>query len=217
MKKFIGLFLVLALFSGCAMVPNTPEVSPVLTLGATESASPDSSPFMTPGTENASPSTSPESTSTAILFDIESIKENDKMGDFTVKEVKRNGDKVEYVRAEGKLTLEGTFARGDKVEGFDHTLYLKDGETASNKDFAVFKFQRSANDALPIDEVLMNLDELTLVVKLKDGTYNSDYGRAKIDIMNINYTAKAEKLKYYSFDAALHSQEAAPEHEFARQ
>ena len=167
--------------------------------------------------ENASPSTSPEATSTAILFDIEAINVNDKMGDFTVKEVKRSGDKVEYVHAEGKLTLEGVFARGDKVEGFDYTLYLKDGETASNKNFAVFKFQRSANDALPLDEVLMNLDELLLVVRLKDGTYDSDYGRAKIDIMNINYIANAEELKYYSFDAVLHSQEAAPEHEFSRQ
>ncbi len=218
MKKILGLLTVFALFSGCAMVPNTPEVSPVLTLGATESASPGSSPFMTPGmSESASPDPSPKSTSTAILFDIELIKENDMMGDFTVKEVKRNGDKVEYVRAEGKLTLEGVFARGDKVKDFDHTIYLKDGETASATDFAVFKFQRSANDALPVDEVLMNLDELMLVVKLKSGTYNSDYGRAKIDITNINYIASAKDLQYYSFDAALHSQEAAPEHEFARQ
>lgn len=218
MKKLLGLFLVLALFSGCAMIPDTPEVSPVLTLGATEPASPSASPLMTPGmSDNASPSASPESTSTSILFDIEGIKENDKMGDFTVKEVKRSGNKVEYARAEGKLTLDGVFARGDKVKDFDHTLYLKDGETASAKDFAVFKFQRSANDALPVDEVLMNLDELMLVVKLKDGSYNSDYGRAKIDIMNINYIAKAKDLQYYSFDSVIHSQEAAPEHEFARQ
>lgn len=198
MKKFLGLLTIFALFSGCAMVPETPESSPILTLGVTEPATP--SPTLMP-----------------VLFDIEIIKENDMMGDFTVKEVKRNGDKVEYVRAEGKLTLEGTFARGDKIKNFDHTLYLKDGETASVTDFAVFKFQRSANDALPLDEALINLDELTLVVKLKDGTYNSDYGRAKIDIININYIASAKDFKYYSVGAALHSQEAAPEHEYARQ
>ena len=200
MKKFLGLFLVLALFSGCAMVPETPEVSPVLTFGATEPASP-----------------SPESTAQAMVFDIETVKENDKLGEFTVKEVKRNGDKVEYAHAEGKITLEGTFARGDKVKDFDHTLYLTEGETAAVTDFAVFKFQRSAMEALPIDEIFMNLDELMLVVKLKDGTFNSDYGRAKIDIMNINYIAAGKDLQYYTFDAALHSQEAAPEHEYARQ
>ena len=200
MKKFLGLFLILTLFSGCAMISDTPETSPILTLGATEPASP-----------------SPSTTAKAMVFDIETVKENDKLGDFTVKEVKRSGDKVEYARAEGKLTLEGTFARGDKVKDFDHTLYLKDGETAAITDFAVFKFQRSAMDALPFNDVLMNLDELTLVVKLKEGAFNYDYGRAKIDIMNINYIASAKDLKYYSFDAALHSQEAAPEHEYARQ
>lgn len=200
MKKLLGLLTIFALFSGCSMIPETPEVSPILTLGATEPASPG-----------------PTNTAQAMVFDIEMVKENDKLGDFTVKEVKRADDKVEYARAEGKVTLEGTYARGDKVKDFDHTLYLNEGETANATDFAVFKFQRSATDALPMDEILMNVDELMLVVKLKDGSFEYDYGRAKIDIMNINYLAKAKDLQYYSFDASLHSQEAAPEHEYARQ
>lgn len=202
MKKFIGLLTILFLFSGCAMtdVPDTPEVSPVLTLGTEFPASP-----------------TPTNTIAPMAFDIETAKENDKIGDFTVKEVIRKDDKVEYLRAEGNLTLEGVFARGDKAEDFDHTLYLKEGEKAEKSDFAVFKFQRSAHNALPIDDVLMDLDELTLVVKLKDGTFDHEYGNAKIDITNINYIAAAKDLKYYSFDATIKSQESAPEHEYSRQ
>lgn len=204
MKKFLGILTACLMFTGCGMITDTPEASPVLTLGTNE--------------PSATATNEPSATATSdMIFDIEQVKENDKLGDFTVKEVKRENDKVSYVKAEGKITLEGTFARGDKVKDFDHTLYLKDGETAQVTDFAVFKFQRSANDALPLKDVLMNIDELMLVVKLKDGKFESDYGNAKIDILNINYTSEAKDLKYYTFDAALHSQEATPEHEYARQ
>ncbi len=200
MKKILGLLAILFIFSGCSMVPDTPEVDPVLTLGATAPASP-----------------SPTNTMAPMAFDIETVKENDKIGDFTVKEVKRADNKVEYLRAEGQLTLEGVFARGDKAEDFDHTLYLKDGEEGNASDFAVFKFQRSAHNALPLDDILMNVDELMLVVKLKDGTFDSEYGNAKIVISNINYTSKAKDLKYYTFDATLESQRSVPEHEYSRQ
>ncbi len=195
MKKFLGILTVCILFSGCAMLPENPEVSPILTMDTNATAT-------------------PEATGT-IVFDIEQVKENDKLGDFTVKEVIRKDDKVESVKAEGKITLEGVFCRGDKVKDFDHTLY-SDGDDKV-EDFAVFKFQRSANDTMPVDEILMNVDELVLVVKLKNATYNSDYGRAKIDITNINYTASAKEYKYYTVDAPIHSQEAAQEHEFSRQ
>ncbi len=204
MKKFLGILSACLIFTGCGMITDTPEVSPLMTLGTNE-PSPTVKATSEP-THNAS-----------MVLDIETVKENDKLGDFTVKEVKRENDKVSYVHAEGKITLEGVFCRGDKMKDFDHTLYLKEGETAQKSDFAVFKFQRSATDALPIDEVLMNVDELMLVVRLKDNKFESDYGNAKIDILNINYTSEAKDLKYYTFDAALHSQSAAEEHEFARQ
>ena len=195
MKKFLGILTVCILFSGCAMMPENPEVSPILTMDTKVTAT-------------------PEATGT-IVFDIEQVKENDKLGDFTVKEVTRKDNKVESVKAEGKITLEGIFCRGDKVKDFDHTIYSDGNDKVT--DFAVFKFQRSANDTMPVDEMLINLDELILVVKLKDATFNSDYGRAKIDITNINYTSKAKEYKYYTLDAPIHSQEAAAEHEFARQ
>ena len=208
MKKFLAILTACLIFSGCGMITDTPDASPFMTLGTTEPSA------------TSQPSSTAESQPTATakaVFDIEAVKENDKLGDFTVKEVKRENDKVSYVRAEGKITLEGVFCLGDKLKDFDHTLYLKEGETAQSSDFAIFKFQRSANETLPTDEVIMNLDELMLVVRLNSGEFESDYGNAKIDISNINYTSEAKELKYYTFDAALHSQSAAEEHEFARQ